>query len=59
MKRPVVIRPVEAIAVYRNPKDDVVIRQQDILGGEDSFVIVPQDRLSELILALQNHLDDV
>jgi hypothetical protein len=54
----VVVEPVEAIAVYRNPKGAIVIRQQDTMGGDDMVVIIPQSRLQDVILALQNQVDD-
>lgn len=52
----VVIERTEAIAVYPNPKGDVVIRQEKQMGDEDSVVIVPRGRLGDLIAALQNEV---
>jgi hypothetical protein len=52
----VVIRSVDAIAVYRNKDGDVVIRQQSRLGEDDTFIVVPENNLNELIVALQNEL---
>ncbi|HJV74075.1 MAG TPA: hypothetical protein VJ654_07640 [Noviherbaspirillum sp.] len=54
----VVIERVEATAVYTNPKGDIVIRQEDTMGGDDAVIIVPRSRVTELILALQNVLED-
>jgi hypothetical protein len=50
----VVVRSVEAIAVYRNPRGDVVIRQESSLGDEDDIVIIPQSYVESLITALRD-----
>ncbi len=53
----VVIKPVDAIAVYSNAPGDIVIRQKSSKGifrEEDSVVVVvPRDRLDTVIAALQ------
>ena len=47
-----------AIAVYFNPRGDVVIRQQAVeYGEEDSFVCVPFDKVRPLIEKLRLMLD--
>lgn len=50
----VVVRSVDAIAVYRNPHGDVVIRQESSMGDEDDLVIIPQSYIEALITALRN-----
>lgn len=53
----VVIKPVDAIAVYANPQGDIVIRQKSSKGifrEEDSIVVVPRDRLDAVLAALEN-----
>ncbi len=52
----VVIRSVNAIAVYRNDDGDIVVRQQSRLGEEDTFIVVPENLVNGLIVALQNQL---
>lgn len=54
----IVFRSVDAIAVYRNKADDIVIRQQSRIGEDDSFIVLPEKAMEELILALQNELKD-
>ncbi len=52
----VVIKPVDAIAVYANAQGDIVIRQKSSKGifrEEDSVVVVPRDRLDAIIIALE------
>jgi hypothetical protein len=53
----VVIRAVEALAVYTNPTGDVVIRQQNSMGDEDHFIVIPPDRIEDLITALKNETE--
>ena len=58
----VVIRPVEAVAVYTNTVGNVVIRQQGAdlsqpYGGEDTFIVIPRDRVSDVIKALQEEIE--
>ena len=51
----VVVRSVQAIAVYINGNNDVVIRQQkgEHEHDQDSFVVLPKDRISALITQLK------
>ena len=52
----VVIKPVDAIAVYANAQGDIVIRQKSSKGifrEEDSIVVVPRDRLDAVLAALE------
>jgi hypothetical protein len=53
----VVIEAVNATAVYANPKGDIVIRQQDPYGHEDSFIVVPRSRAGALADAINNELE--
>jgi hypothetical protein len=52
----VVIERAGAIAVYPNPKGDVVVRQEGRMGEEDSVVIIPRGRIQDFILALQHEV---
>lgn len=54
----IVVPPVDAIAVYTNKKDHIVIRQKGSDGDEDSFVILPKSFVSRLISALQSEISD-
>jgi hypothetical protein len=54
----VVIEKVDAIAVYTNPKGDLVIRQEDPRGDDDAIIIVPKSRARDLIMAIQSELDE-
>jgi len=57
-KRELITPSVGAIAVYRNPNGDVVIRQEDRLGDEDDVVVVPMDRVELLVLRLNELLEE-
>lgn len=48
----IVVRSVDAIAVYTNPDGEVVIRQQSRMGEEDQFIVIPLERVQDLIAAL-------
>jgi hypothetical protein len=53
----VVIKPVQAIAVYRNGFDHVVIRQEkSSCQDDDPYIVVPQSELRKLIDALNKQL---
>lgn len=52
----IAIRPVQAIAVFRNVAGDAVIRQQALWPhdvDDDGIVILPLDRILDLIAKLQ------
>lgn len=49
----VVVKSVQAVAVYTNVNGDVVIRQQDSMGEEDSLIIVPKASITSLVAALK------
>jgi len=47
-----------AVAVYRNPDGDLVIRQQADWNDEgDAVIVVPRDRLELFALSVQNEVD--
>jgi hypothetical protein len=48
----VVIEQVDAIAVYTNPKGHIVIRQQGQYGDDDAWIVVPRNRVPELLKAI-------
>lgn len=56
-KDSVVIEKVDAIAVYTNPRGDIVIRQEGNME-DDSIIVVPQSRLNDLISALRREAQD-
>ena len=37
----IVVKRVDAIAVYKNPQGDIVIRQETRAGSDDNIVLVP------------------
>lgn len=52
----VVVKRVDAIAVYRNPEGDIVIRQERRGGAEDNVVIVPGQYAYTLVESVQRLL---
>ena len=54
---PVIIQPVAATAIYRNPDGDIVIRQRGDMNEEDECIVIHKDYLKALIQALQDELD--
>jgi hypothetical protein len=54
----IVVKPVEAIAVYKNDDGNIVIRQQDAMGDQDSFVVIPAQHAAKLIAAIRRELKD-
>lgn len=53
----VIVKPVHAIAVYRNAMDYVVIRQEKAsYQDDDPYIVVPQSELRKLIDALNRQL---
>lgn len=53
----IVVKPVQAIAVYRNSMDYVVIRQEKAsFQDDDPYIVVPQSELRKLIEALNRQL---
>ena len=56
----IVIERVRAIAVYPNADGNIVVRQQaDGYGEEDAIVIVPADRVQELIAAIKDTSEEI
>jgi hypothetical protein len=53
----IVVKSVQAIAVYRNDFGHIVIRQeQSTFQDDDPYVVVPQTELRKLIEALSKQL---
>lgn len=50
----VIVAAVQAVAVYTNPRGDIVIRQQDSLGEEDSIIVIPRAAANTLAGAIRN-----
>ena len=50
----VVFPTANAVAVFMNEDGGVVIRQQDPMGDDDPFVVIPPAQLKALIKALRN-----
>lgn len=48
----IVIPAVQAVAVYTNPRGEIVIRQQDQTGNEDAVVIIPRASAKALAKAI-------
>ena len=55
-KASVIVKPVQAIAVYTNPAGEIVIRQQDYMGDEDDYIVVPKMHIPTLIEALKREM---
>ena len=54
----VVFPSVDAVAVYPNTKNCIVIRQRDSMGGEDAVVIIPKMYVEQFILAVKQAAED-
>jgi hypothetical protein len=52
----IVVKRVDAIAVYKNPQGDIVIRQESRTGDEDNIVIVPAQYAYTLVESMQRLL---
>ncbi len=48
----VVVQPVEAIAVYTNPRGEIVIRQRSLVGSEDPFIVIPISHVQSVVDAM-------
>lgn len=48
----VVVRSVEAIALYLNEQGDIVLRQQHRLGDDDSFIFFPKSQAKAIAKAI-------
>ena len=51
-KDDIVVPSVQAIAVYMNGNADIVIRQQDPMGDEDSIIVIPRSQAKALAKAI-------
>jgi hypothetical protein len=51
--RSVIVKQVDAIAVYRNEDGDIVIRQHRPMAGEDPCIVVPAEEAGKLIEAIR------
>jgi hypothetical protein len=49
----VVVPQVDAVAVYLNDNGDIVIRQRDSMGGDDSVIIFPVSAHKAVIGAIK------
>jgi hypothetical protein len=49
----VIVKQVDAIAVYRNGDGDIVIRQHRPMANEDPCIIVPPEEAEHLIEAIR------
>lgn len=56
-EKKIVLKNVDAIAVYTNQNGDAVVRQQGYMGDDDDWVVIPIDRVKDLIAALENLLE--
>ena len=52
----IVVKRVDAIAVYKNPEGDIVIRQEQRSGDEDNVVVVPPQYAYTLVESIQRML---
>lgn len=50
----VVIQRVDAVAVYINERNEVVIRQENQVGDGDAIIVIPVRCVPDLMEALQN-----
>lgn len=53
----VVIARVDAVAVYQNPKGDLVIRQQHSLGEDDAVLVIPRAHVPAFIQGIKTEMD--
>ena len=52
----IVVKRVDAIAVYKNGEGDLVIRQENPLGESDRIVVVPAQYAYTVVEAMQQQL---
>jgi len=61
-KSSLVVKPVQAIAVYINVNGDIAIRQEcawDGMDGDDGLVVVPVEHVPAIIKALEQAVEDL
>lgn len=51
-KDSVVVPAVQAIAVYTNSAGEIVIRQQDSMGEDDSVIVFPKSQAKAIVDAI-------
>lgn len=49
----IVFPSVQAVAVYQNASRDIVIRQEGVMGEDDSVIIIPRQHASALLDAIK------
>ena len=52
----IVVKRVDAIAVYKNPQVDIVIRQETRAGSDDNIVLVPAQYAYTVVESIQRLL---
>jgi len=52
-RRSVIVKQVDAIAVYRNGDGDIVIRQRGPMADGDPCIVVPPEEAENLIEAIR------
>lgn len=57
-KEEIIIPRVDAIAVYQNGSGDIVIRQQDSMGDEDSTIIIPRMHAQSIVDAILRQMNN-
>ena len=58
-KEDVVIKRVDALAVYGNVHGDLVLRQEDPLGENDAVIVIPISQIDTLIKAIKKTVESV
>lgn len=49
----VVFPTVQGVAVYKNDHGDIVLAQEGLLGGDESFVYIPIIHVASVIRAME------
>lgn len=49
----IAVPAVQAVAVYVNKAGNIVIRQQDSMGDDDSVIVIPRTHADALIAAIK------
>lgn len=52
-KENIIVPAVDAIAVYTNEDGNIVIRQQNPMGDDDYFVVIPLNNVPAVIKAVE------
>jgi hypothetical protein len=56
-KSSVIVKAVQAVAVYSNNCGEIVIRQQDALGGEDGVIVFPKRYAEAIAQAIMTEVE--